>query len=85
MVDTAVEDSDYCYNTEGDRNSLVSQALYRMDVTRLEQRASLKRGGPPRHSSVRKGIVPHGFHKPTVAFSSISPSQYGYFDVGTLF
>ena len=33
-------------------------------------------------NSVRKTIVPHGFHKLTVAFSSISPSQYGYFDVG---
>ena len=31
------------------------------------------------------GIVPNGFHKLSVAFSSISPSQYGYFDVGTLF
>ena len=36
-------------------------------------------------SNVRKGIVPHGFHKLTVAFSSISPSQYGYFHVGILF
>ena len=37
-----------------------------------------------RDSSVRKGIVPLGFHKLTVTFSSIYPSQYGYFDVGTL-
>ena len=29
----------YCYNTEGDRNSVVSQASCRMDVTRLERRA----------------------------------------------
>ena len=37
-VDTAVEGSElYCYNTEGDRNSVVSQASCRMDVTRLEQ------------------------------------------------
>ena len=36
-------------------------------------------------SYVQKGIVPHGFHKLTVAFSSISPLQYGYFDVGMLF
>ena len=36
-------------------------------------------------SFVRKGIVPHGFHKLTVAFSSISSSQYDYFDVDTLF
>ena len=28
----------YCYNTEGDRNLVVSQASCRMDVTRLEQR-----------------------------------------------
>ena len=35
-------------------------------------------------SSVRKGIVPHSFHKLTVPFSSISLPQYGYFDVGTL-
>ena len=25
--------------------------------------------GPPRDSSVRNGIVPHGFHKLTVAFT----------------
>ena len=31
-VDTAVEDSEvYCYNKEGDRNSVVSQASCRMD------------------------------------------------------
>jgi hypothetical protein len=37
VVDTAVEGSElYCYNTEGDRNSAASQALCRMDVTRLE-------------------------------------------------
>ena len=45
----------------------------------------LKRDGPPHDSSVQKGNVPHGFHKLTVAFFSISPSQYGYFDAGTLF
>ena len=28
----------YCYNTEGDRNSVASQESCRMDVTRLEQR-----------------------------------------------
>ena len=33
------------------------------------------------NTAAQKGIVPHGFHKLTVAFSSISPSQYGYFDV----
>ena len=27
----------YCYNIEGDRNSVVKQAPCRMDVTRLEQ------------------------------------------------
>ena len=37
-VNTAVEGSElYCYNTENDRNSVVSQASCRMDVTRLEQ------------------------------------------------
>ena len=37
-VDTALEGSElYCYNTEGDRISAVSQASCRMDVTRLEQ------------------------------------------------
>jgi hypothetical protein len=35
-VDTAAERSElYCYNTEGDRNLVVSQALCRMDVTRI--------------------------------------------------
>ena len=39
-VYTAVEDSEfYCYNKEGDRNSIGSQALCRMDMTELEQRA----------------------------------------------
>ena len=39
-VDTAVKDSElYCYKTEGDINSFVSQASCRMDVTRLKQRA----------------------------------------------
>ena len=39
-VDTAVEGSElYCYNTEGDRNTVVSQESCRMDVTRLEQSA----------------------------------------------
>ena len=41
--------------------------------------------GPPRDSSVQKDIVPHVFHKLTVTFSKIYPSQYGYFDVGTPF
>jgi hypothetical protein len=37
-VDTAVESSElYCYNTEGDRNSVVSQASCRIDVTRVEK------------------------------------------------
>ena len=40
VLDTAVEHSQlYFYNREGDRNSVVSQASCRMDVTRLEQRA----------------------------------------------
>ena len=34
----AVEGSElYCYNTEGERNSVVSQLTCRMDVTQLEQ------------------------------------------------
>jgi hypothetical protein len=28
----------YCYNTEGDRNSVVRQALCKIDVTWLEER-----------------------------------------------
>ena len=37
---TAVESSElYCYNAEGDRNSVVSQALSRLDVSRLQQHA----------------------------------------------
>jgi hypothetical protein len=47
--------------------------------------SSLKCGSSSCDSSVWKGIVPHGFHKLIVTFSSISPSQYGYFDVGILF
>ena len=36
-VDTAVEGSEmYCYNTEGDRNSVISQASFRMGCTLLE-------------------------------------------------
>ena len=32
-IDTAVEGSElYCYNTESDRNSVVSQASWKMDV-----------------------------------------------------
>ena len=30
----------YCYNTEGNRNSVVSQALCKMDVTQLEHEMS---------------------------------------------
>ena len=42
-VDTAVEGRElYFYYTEGNRNSVVSQASYRMDVTRLKQRAHMK-------------------------------------------
>ena len=41
--DTAVENSElYYYNTEGDRNSVVSEVLVSMDVTRLEQCAYIK-------------------------------------------
>ena len=46
-VDTAVEDSELCcYNTEGDRNSVVSQDSWRIDVTRLEHDEA---GGIRRH------------------------------------
>ena len=42
-VDTAVDGSDlYCYNTEGDRNSVESQASCKMYVTRLEHRSYIK-------------------------------------------
>ena len=42
-VDTAVEDSVlYCYNTEDDRNSVVSQTPCRIFVTLLEQRIYVK-------------------------------------------
>jgi hypothetical protein len=37
-VETTAEDSElYCYNTEGDKNSVISQVSCRMDVTRLVQ------------------------------------------------
>ena len=33
-VDTAIESSEiYCYNTEGDRNSFISQASCRIEIT----------------------------------------------------
>ena len=39
IVDNDVEGSElYCYNTEGEENSVVSQASCIMDVTLLEQR-----------------------------------------------
>ena len=41
-VDTAVEDSElYCYNIEGNRNSVVSQASSRMNVIRIEQNSHM--------------------------------------------
>ena len=61
-VDTAVEGTElYCYNTKGDRNSIVSQVSCSMNVTRLEQRAYIK-------IAVLRG----SFYKLTVAFSSIA-------------
>ena len=43
-VDTAVEGSEiYCYDKESDRNSVVSQALCRINVTQLEQHAYIKK------------------------------------------
>jgi hypothetical protein len=78
-IDNAVEGSElYFYNTEGDRILIVSQTSCRMDVTRLEWHAYIKIASPPCDSSLRKDIVPHGFHKVTVVFSSISLSQYVY-------
>ena len=63
-----------------------------MDVTRLEQCAYIKivilQGRIARkfHSElVQERIVLHGLHKLTVAFSIISPLQYGYSDIGMLF
>ena len=94
LVDTSVEGSElYCYTTEGNRSSVVSQASCRMDVIRLGQRAYSKvavlRGRNARecHSELvgRAFIVSHGFYKLTVVFNSILPSQYGYFAVGTHF
>ena len=42
-VDTVVEGSKiYCYNIEGDRKSVVSQALCRMDLSQLEQNDYIK-------------------------------------------
>ena len=81
-VDTAVEGSEfYCYNTEGDRNSVVSQTSCRINVTQLEQSAYIKIAVMQGRTSVQKGIVPHGFHKFSVAFSSICPLKCSYFDV----
>ena len=57
-----------------------------MDLTRLEPCAYINivvRGGPPRDSTVWKGIVPHGLDRLNVTFSNFSPSQYSYFDVST--
>jgi hypothetical protein len=67
------------YSKEGYRNPV--QASCRMDMTQLEQHAYILIAILRGRSSVWKGIVPHGLHKLTVTFSSISPSQYGYFDV----
>ena len=79
----------YCYSIEGDRNSVVSQVSCRMDVIRLEQHHAYikivvmrERNARECHSEL---VCSHSFHKLTVAFSCISPSQYGYFDVGALF
>ena len=83
-VETAVEGSKlYCNNTAGDRNSVISHSSCRMDVTRLEQRAYIK--GEMLQNCREVVIVPHDLHKLTVASSSISHSQYGYFYVGRLF
>ena len=79
-VGPVVEVSDrYCCNTQGHRNAVVGQASCRMDVTRLEQRVYIKiavlRG---RNATVSLwGTMPF--------CTELSPSQYYYFDVGTLF
>ena len=73
---TALEGSElFCYNTESDRNSVVSQASCRI-CDRLEQRAYIRmpvlRGRNPTKcysELVRKGVVFHGFHKLIVTFS----------------
>ena len=47
-VDTAVEISElYCYNTEGDRNSVVGQATCRMEVTPVPTEDWERLGGLP--------------------------------------
>ena len=43
LVCSAVEGRElHCYNTEGNRNSVVGQTKCKMDVIRLEQRAYIK-------------------------------------------
>ena len=63
-----------------------------MDVTWLEQCAYIKiailwgRNAREYYSKLVEAVRKiYGFHKLTVAFSNISPSQYGYFDVGMVF
>ena len=77
-VDTEVEGSElHCYNTEGDRNSVVSQASFRMDVIRLEQRVYIKIA-VLRRSKAREWhselVVPRGtmqFRKEFLTHSSV--------------
>jgi hypothetical protein len=87
-VDTAVEGSElYCHNTKGDRNSVVRQALCRMDVTRLEQHTNIKtallrhreRNARECHRELVEAVGNNALPYRT------SLSQYGYFVVGTLF
>ena len=80
-VDTVVEGTEiYCYNTEGDTISVVSQASYRMDVTRLEQCVYIKkavlreRNASECHSELVEAM------RNTQAHSKISPTQHCYFD-----
>ena len=62
----------YCYNTEGDRNTVVNQESCRMDVTLLEQRAYVKIAVLPG----RNDRVPYGRRLfPTASTSSLTFSR----------
>ena len=86
MRQLSVEGSElYCYSTKGDRNLVASQALSRMDVTQLEQRAytriAILRGRNAREclSELVETMEINALH--SLAFLP----QYGYCDVATLF
>ena len=59
MCPSGVEGSElYCFKTEGDRNSVITEVSCRMDVTRLEQRTYIRiailqgRNARKRHSEL---------------------------------